>query len=282
MCVVLKYVVINTIGSFTFIYTALCPVILREYLPVKWAGPFGAMFYLGISLGTNIAFLYQQSWMAEYYFLILWIPGAFALLMLLLYLIFFCVESPRVIFTDLAKKHSFVQRSEITNQNSDPELQQNEDNDLQTSEYTNVSDKPETLETDLLTQENEADKFYNVFINDSRMISFARKFYNEKDVPQFLRSVFDELDKAINESENKATKGIESKLGPFKLALHQKYRKQFMLVMLLNFLNQATGINCLVMYSTDIFIAIGYVDFAKIISVILGKTYKSEFYNSPI
>lgn len=269
-------------------------MILREYLPIKWAGILGASFYLGISIGTNIGFLYQQSWMADYYYIILWIPGFFALVMLLSFLIFFNVESPRVIFIELSakllKKNSDHQKEETDDDKK--EIPQNENQtesnkyltppnnkyDLegrkntlrseQTSQFTYFPE--ESLDTGLLTRDNSTQNLYQAYIKDSRILAFAKKFYSTKDIPLFLRFSFDELNNAINQTESPGSKSLEAKLGPLKLAFHRKYRKQFFIVILLNVLNQLTGINCLVMYSTDIFVAIGYTDLAKIISIILG------------
>ena len=80
---------------------------------------------------------------------------------------------------------------------------------------------------------------------------------------------FEEFSKALLIT-NSTTECIEQNLGPFSLGWHPKYRKQFLICILLNFLNQATGINCLVMYSTNIFRKAGFLKSAETLTTIIG------------
>lgn len=108
-----------------------------------------------------------------------------------------------------------------------------------------------------------------MYFSDERIVKHAQTFYTESKAQEYIQYCFDEFINAFI-STSQTGDSIEEKLGPLRLGLHTKYRKQFFIALLLNFLNQATGINCLVMYSTNIFTSIGFASSANLLTIITG------------
>lgn len=217
---------------------------------MRYTGIFGTVFYFMVSLGTNVAFWFKYEWMIKYYYIVLWIPGFVLVFQLVCFVLFFFVESPRYIFLQL--------RKELGQKPSDK------------SSLTSNDSESNNLNSSLLKKQYKIN-LRSKFFNDPRIRKHAECFYGSDDIEDFLSYSFDELAAALLSSES-AEECIEDKRGPFTLGFHSKYRKQFFICILLNFLNQATGINCLVMYSTNIFKQVGFTDQAELFTTLLGRS----------
>lgn len=86
-----------------------------------------------------------------------------------------------------------------------------------------------------------------------------RKIYSDQDVDQMTNFVIDES-KGTGTTEEVRTKDL----------VGAGYRHQFFIVLLLNFLNQMTGINFLILYSTSIFKDLGLKDSAELFTFFMG------------
>lgn len=235
------------LGACTIFYTGLCPIMIREYLPVSIAGSFGSIFYLMISLGTNAAFFLNRPWMKTYYYVILWIPAGIVLFQLLCLVVFFNIESPSVVFLEVKMKldHSMI-------------------NDTFSNE-----DSSQIGITNSLLERSKKLQLRSRFFNDPRIVKYANCFYSKEKVTEYLSFAFDEFSSALLKTDGD-NECVENRLGFIRLGWHKKYRKQFLICILLNFLNQATGINCLVMYSSNIFAQVGYVKQAALLTNVIG------------
>jgi hypothetical protein len=185
--------------------------------------------------------------MRQYYYVILWIPAGITLFQIFFLMVFFNVESPRFVFLQLKKA---LDESMI-----------NETSSHENSRNSNVSQT--------LLEKSKKIQLRSRFFNDPRMIKFANCFYTKEKTRDFLSFAFDEFSNALLKTSTDDD-CIENQLGYFTLGWHPKYRTQFLICILLNFLNQATGINCLVMYSTNIFKQVGYTQNAELLTRLIG------------
>lgn len=232
---------------FIIVYIGLCPIVIREYLPVQYTGIFGTVFYLMISLGTNIAFFFKFNWMVRYYYIVLWIPAFVLVVQVVFILCFFNVESPRFVFLKLSKQYAYISMDD-------------------SKEYL---PNEETSASETLIEQPTQTKLQTKFTQDPQVRKHALCFYGEKRADDYIKYSFKELAQALLDTGR--AQCIEDELGPLRLGLHPKYRKQFILCLLMNFLNQATGMNCLVMYSSNIFRQVGYAANAEMLTTIIGK-----------
>lgn len=118
---------------------------------------------------------------------------------------------------------------------------------------------------------------YNPEVRQSLINANLRKIYVDEDVDQMTNFIIDEAKNTGTVEEIK----VSDLIGP-------QYRLQFLVVLLLNFMNQMTGINFLVLYSTSIFeslklenpemytLFMGFVNFAGAIAITIFVTKFSK------
>ena len=111
-----------------------------------------------------------------------------------------------------------------------------------------------------------ADTLQKLFLSNPEVLALEKCFYSSGSQSLIL---FQEFQKQFEVEKNSSL--IENTFLPLRLGLHRKYRKQFILCVILNFLNQATGVNVLAVYSSDVFESLDFDSTGEIITVLLSK-----------
>ena len=202
----------------------LCPVLFREFLPLSYSAFYGTIFYICICSGLNLSYVFGLPCFSKYFYFVISIPSVIEIIRIILTILLFNFQSPKVVFLKIFHK------------NPNALL-------LETSEST----------------------LQNQFLNNPNVLTLQKTFYLKS---QSLNM----YEQFAQQFQNKKTSTlIENTFLPIRLGFNKKYRKQFILAIILNFLNQATGVNVLAVYSSDVFRSLGFESTAEIITVVLGK-----------
>lgn len=219
-------------------YTVLTPILFNELLPLEYSGFFGSVFYVFICLGINISYVFGFDWVADWVYFVLLFPIIIEAFRLIVLFFFFNFKSPHIVFQNSHKKVKCQSLSLEKYEKMIP-----------------IQDTSETLKI--------------AFLNNVHIGNLKKTFYTAEYREMFVKEHFDELQKQY---ETKIAKSdlIEETQMPIKLGFSKKYKKQFFLALMLNFLNQASGVNAIAIYSSNIFKFLGYSSMASSITLIFG------------
>ena len=112
-----------------------------------------------------------------------------------------------------------------------------------------------------LIQEDTQKSIESKFAGDSRMKKYLKVFYEESNHIETVSQFTEEFT-----LQSKNTKKGQS---PLKIAFSKTYLKQTMIGLLLNFMNQLSGINVVVFYSSNVFKTLGFQN-PGLLTIIVG------------
>jgi hypothetical protein len=267
------------IGICSSFYTFITPITFKEYILGNISANLSSTFYIGIAFGTFISLalffhsktdpILTDSEQYDYLPSIFLIPFALEIFRFVS-LFYFFSESPRFSALMSIKNHSHIKDdldNNPVNRSTNPlrlilkesQVSLNEDYENRyTESYFRMSDasiksNDENIQLrreHLLSQKNNDLK--EALKKDPQILRYFEKFFK-----------YDKQDSAFNFFFNEFIKTYDQKFvkknffkAIFEIAFSRKYRLQFFVTCLLNFLNQMTGINCLIFYSSIIFTVI--------------------------
>lgn len=210
---------------------------------MEYVGIFGSIFYTCICAGLNLSYVFGFPAVSKHFSVVLMVPVLIELVRLIVLMYFFNFETPQVIFLKIIKDSN-------KGDNESPLLGK-------AFIFKNFM---------IILKESTEDSF-----GQNKQIGRLRNaFYYEEHHEEFTSMLYSNLLKQYQTS-NSESHLIENIYLPVRLALTKKYRKQFVMALILNFLNQATGVNVFAVYSSDLFEFIGFESTAKVITIILGN-----------
>ena len=230
MVVVTRFVV----GVVISLYLMFSPLLLNEVLPQRYSGLLNSCASIVISCGLQLGLSIKGDWAAKHFRLVFWYPVCVELTRLVLFYVFFNIESPRYIFFDIKSSRG---RSELRN-----------------------AARGGSSEQLLEGQDSGVSSVLNDFKTDPRMRKYLRVFYHEEDFEQVARQLSSEYQSQSKSSQKSA--------GLWRMIWNKNYRKQVLLSFLLNAAVQFSGINIITFYSFDIFSDMGFEDPGKISSLV--------------
>lgn len=253
------YVLRFILGYMSCYYTMLGPMMVQETLPNKYVGRIGSFFYLFIASGVQMSFSFTFDWVTDYYYVVLLFPAVIELIRIIVYILFFNIETPLFVYESLGKQ--IKSESEASDQ-SGSELNQ-----------------------DLVDPSNaviEEGQYFERFRRDARIRLFLDRFYAPEVQDTVVRELFEEY--TARSQKSKDSTGI------WKIMTSKTYRKQFFLVAVINFANQMTGINVIIFYSSNMFKQLGFANPTFLtfvvsrvlvfkILIIVGNIFESEVVN---
>lgn len=291
------------IGFCCTFYTFISPITFREYILGKQSSKLMSSFYIGIATGIFLAFIIfkdkntinsNQNNSIDY----TENKGLIPLLLIPLYLefiripilLFFFSESPRFRALQLLKQNpkwlKNIEGINDSSMSSDPknfgkrfgleELREDEEDlfseNIRGSNIESVNshlnESGERMERLLNTL---GEDFQNALENDKQILEYFEKFYKKGEFRKAFIYFFVEFKNTIQ------IKFIQCNpiFSPYTMGATREYRLQFFVIGLLNFLNQMTGINCLIFYGSKIFTNIAK-DKVFILTCLIGSYYFIE------
>lgn len=274
------------IGFVSIFYTFLSPVCFKEYLPQGVSAQFSSFFYVGVCLGICFSFGVGHSVdnVAIAKFLITF-PVYLELVRLFILLRWFHCESPRFVsiqlFKSNPKKIAFLQKSfnsQFSKKNTALEFPNDTFNlregDEDILQEDLIEDSIQSVNIDFYISDREP-------ILDNPKHSLKLFIQSNEQIQNYLHTFYSEEDGkiAFNFFFNEFIKVFHRELLPLKvfswsilrLLIHRNYRLQIFVLVLLNFLNQMTGVNCLIFYSVNLFTGVGLSSELVILNLLVGK-----------
>jgi hypothetical protein len=264
------------VGIVSTLYTFLTPVTFKEYVLGPKSSVLMSTFYIGIATGTLLPFFFFNGQKFQSYdkskpstnkeiIPYLLIPLYLEILRSLI-LMFFYSESPRFRCMQIIKSNPELLKNfegindstmssdpmNIGRQNGLGELNEDIENDMQdTLGDSNI----ESVES-MLNRSGEhmerlmmGSKVERRLKQDPLIKNYFKKFYDSSLVENGFNFFYIEFKNVIS------TKLLKYKtfFSIYTMPYSKEYRLQFFVISLLNFLNQMTGINCLIFYGAKIF-----------------------------
>lgn len=257
-------------GFVTCFYTIIIPITFKEYILHQFSANLSATFYVAIAFGTCIGLnikLFRSEWTEETNDL--YIKNIFIVMACLegfrfFLLFFFYSESPRFRSLQIISRNPDIEEKMDHPESVNPlnEALQNgleslheEDEDRVTDSFYHPSSQSieSTSESFIRRREHilstKNSELKKEIRQDAQISRYFDLFYKKEDQENALNFFFNELIKTYHPDFTKGNFLVVS----ISLAFDRKYRLQFFVACLLNFLNQMTGINCLIFYSNNIF-----------------------------
>ena len=276
------------IGFISCFYTFLGPVSFREYLPDRISGSLGACFYVGVSLGICFSLgVCSRIQTVPWVKVVITVPVYIEVLRIFILVKFFHCESPRFMTIFLLRKHpqkmDFLKRNSTggnVKRNSQLEfgedlldLQEDDEDQFQEELLDSTTKSLRSLhlhsqldpDDDVLSDPRHSTKLF-IRKND-QVQNYLRIFYEEAQRDESFNFFFNEFVKVFHEEL------LCSRLASWdlvRLLCHRNYRLQMFVLLLLNFLNQMTGINCLIFYSNNLFSAMEMTHNKDLLNLLIG------------
>jgi hypothetical protein len=275
------------IGYISCFYTFISPISFREYLPDRVSGPLGSFFYVGVALGicfslgvcSNIESVHLVK-------VVIIVPVYIEVIRLIILLKCFHCESPRFMTIYLLRQDP--QKIEFLKRNNFQNVEESEANFDMGNAFGLQEDDEDQFKEDLLNnsigslRSNEFDNHIEpdgellndpkhslkLFIKRNDQVqNYLRTFYSESHRDESFNFFFNEFIKVFHE-ELLSSKLVSWDL--LKLGFHKNYRLQMFVMLVLNFLNQMTGVNCLIFYSNNLFSAMEMTENKDLLNILIG------------
>jgi hypothetical protein len=277
------------IGFISVFYTFISPISFKEYLPRNLSSRLGSFFYVGVSAGIFYSFLIgcqvKSTSLAK--FLIV-SPIFIEFIRLLILVRCFHCESPRFTTFRLLEENPTKlkllekrQSVDYSSRNSTLDLTQKffnlqeDDEDILKESFIGDSitsmmslTRDSKLQND--TFENSQIKLKLFIKKNDQIQNYLHIFYSENQRELAFEDFFNEFIKVYHK-ELLSSKIFSLDL--LKLLLHKNYRLQIFVLALLNFLNQMTGVNCLIFYSRNLLRAMKFNSHIQMLNVLISKFY---------
>ena len=221
------YIVRCFLGYIVCFNSVLCPVMVTESLPEHYTGSLNSLFYFFLACGAFSAMLFKGSFAQDYYYIVYSIPVFIEIVRMTLFLVIFNFETPRYVYINKSKIYEIEQ-----------EMERIDKIDTDQNEALIISDSTK--------QEHLSEQF----AKDKRIQKHLNIFYR-KNIHEI------QLQKLQNEYYQQIKASLSSQ-NLLSLAFSEDYKKQTILGLLLNCVNPLSGLNVILLYSTNVFTRLAF------------------------
>jgi MFS family permease len=245
----LLYVCRFIIGFVICFNSFTCPIYIADLLPKRFIGFLGSCYVGFMSLGIIVAMFMKYSWTISFWWTITLIPAFLDFLRVILLGVVFNYESPKSLVKEIPKET--IRISRISNYGKNINFETSEDN-------TNAESMDEKeVKNPLLG----LDDLKNKFIKKPEMQRYLEGLYDEENFDKVIDEIMDDFENSY---------GKKKKRSMFRMVFNKSYRLQFFIAVVVNALNQLTGINAINFYSKIIFKQLHFSE-AETLTILCGK-----------
>lgn len=222
----LLYVLRFLLGFTLYSTFTLGPILVNHCLPSNFVGPIGSLFAFFIGFGVICGSSISSAVAQKYWYLFLCLLVPIELTRLFLFVFVFPYESPHFVY------YQIRQFAEKTNKTK--------------TKINNSGDATKT-EKDAHAQK---EKLRREFVKHSEIDRLVRAFYMAEDVEAHKQHMFENIHNYQNSKKQN--------MGVCKTMFSKESRRGFLISLMLNFANQFTGINVIILYAKQIYAQLGF------------------------
>ena len=253
------YVCRFMIGYIICFNSFTCPMYIADLLPKRFIGFLGSCYVGFMSLGIIVAMFMKYPWTVPFWWIVVLIPAILDLFRAILLGFVFNLESTKSLLRDVSKEA--IRSSRMSNFEKEIYLDLTEHERTETFD-TDVAKEQMDIEKEmknrLLGNESLKKQLYEM----PEMQRYLHEFYFEEDYDSVIQGV-------LNNFENSYSKKKRSIL---KMMFDKSYKLQFFIAIVVNALNQLTGINAINFYSKIIFKQLHFQS-AETLTILCGNFF---------
>jgi MFS family permease len=242
------YIVRGLLGMVVAFGYMLGPIMVDQCVPSKYKSVIGTMFSLSLAFGLIISTSVSSDVAEKYWYLFLNICGIYELIRFIILCFIVRYESPYYILykidSTLEKEYRKQNKIEKTETGKKGEVTNHIQDTPDSEKQNGVSETKEIKDVPYL------ESLRSQFVNDVRVNKLVKDFYHEEDQENTKEFLFMNIYQYTQEKKNVGN--------IFKIACSKKFRKPFLVAVMLNFSNQFTGINIVLLYAKNIYVQMGF------------------------
>ena len=222
----LLYVLRFLLGFSLYSTFTLGPILVNHCLPSSYVGPIGSLFAFFIGFGVICGSSISSDVAEQYWFIFLCLLVPVELIRLVLFVFVFPYESPHYVYYQIRKQLR------------------------QTEQSKGDQDEAHLAQQPYIRVGGQKSRLRQAFVSHAEIDRLVKAFYVAKDVESHKLHLFENIHK-YNLSKKKNT-------GVCKTMFSKEARKGFLISLLLNFANQFSGINVIILYAKQIYVKLDF------------------------